>query len=297
MSTENPVVETDDTLNEVTATTELEEKTEVAAVIKPEDHIPAQEEKDIDNPSKDDELESDNIDEETQFVEIDGKEISLGDIKKGLQSTFMQSDYTKKTTEHAQFAKKEREEIALDRENLSKTKEEVSGLRDKLAVLVAEDESIDWTELKENEPEEYIRLKEKADERKEALAKVKAERETPADDPVFIEEQRQLFWESHPEWVDKNNKPTDIYKADIELLNKYAVSAGYTAEEFGKMTSSRQLNTLLKAAKFDALQEKGNEIREKRTKIPVVTKPKVKVNSSDHGVTAGSAFFPNVKSG
>lgn len=275
MSAENPVLETEDELKVVEP--DLNEITDEAAVTKTDDQVPGQDDKILDKPEviNSEELVADDEIKETQYIELDGKEISLDDVREGLNSTFRQSDYTKKTTEHAQFAKKERADLALDRENLSRANEEISINRDLLTVLVAEDESIDWAELKEDEPEEYIRLKEKADSRKEALAKVKADRETPADDPVFIEAERKKFWDAHPEWLDKDNKVTDVHKADTAIMNNYLTKSGYTSEEFSKQTSSKQLTTILKAAKYDELQEKSRKITEKRVKVPVVSKPKV----------------------
>ena len=284
MSTNNPAVEIEDQFYTESESPELETKTtDKADVTEQDDQLPGQEDEIIDNPdevkAKSEELDEAGEVEETQFVEIDGKEISLDDIREGLQSTFMQSDYTKKTTEHAQFSEKERGELALERENLSIANAEVSELRDKLTVLAGEDEAIDWAELKDEDPEEYIRLKEKADQRKDALTKVKAERETPQDDPALIESERALFWKANPDWLDKDNKTTDAFVKDTALMNAYAANAGFGSEEFSKMTSSKNLITILKAAKYDALQEKGRKIREKRLKVPVVTKPKVKADA------------------
>jgi len=282
MSTDNPEVGTEDKFYTKPEATDLNETTE-APVTLPEDQALDHEDEKLDKPSEikaeDEELAAIDEDKESQFVEIDGEEIDLNDIKQWRDNGLMQSDYTKKTTEHSQFAKKERDEIALDRENLTKANEDVSELRDKLTVLVAEDELIDMAELKEEEPEEYIKLKEKMDLRKEALAKVKAERETPVDDPDLIASEQGLLFAANPEWLDKDNETTETFKKDTALMNAYASTAGFSSEEFSKMTSSRQLMTILKAAKYDELQEKGREIREKRTKVPVVTKPKANVNA------------------
>jgi len=288
MSENNPALEIEDKFYKNSEEPDLEEVAVSTEVTETDDQLPSQDEKIIDKPDEDKpkgELESEELaatdeDEETQFVEIDGKEISLDEIRQGLQSNFMQSDYTKKTTEHSQFAKKERDEIALERENLSKANESISTMQDKLTVLVSEDESIDWAELKEDEPEEYIKLKEKADQRKEALAKVKAERETLADDPALIESERLKFWESNPDWLDDKNKTTEVFKHETALMSNYVSNAGFTSDEFSKQTDSRYLIAFLKAAKYDELQEKSRKIREKKDKIPVVTKPKVNAAQS-----------------
>ena len=283
MSANNPEVEIEDQFYTESESPELETKTtDKADVTEQDDQLPGQDDEIIDNPdevkAKSEELDESGSEEETQYIDLDGTETSLDDIRTWKNGHIMQSDYTKKTTEHAQFSEKERGELALERENLSIAKAEVSELRDKLTVLAGEDEAIDWAELKDEDPEEYIRLKEKADQRKDALSKVKADRETPQDDPALIESERALFWKANPDWLDKDNKTTDAFVKDTALMNAYAANAGFSSEEFSKMTSSKNLITILKAAKYDALQEKGRKIREKRLKVPVVTKPKVKTN-------------------
>jgi len=283
MSTENPAVETGDQFYSKPAEPDLRETTDTEGVTKAEEQSPTQEEKKIDEPgevkAEPEELKADDEEKETQYIELDGDETSLDDIRMWKNGHMMQSNYTKKTTEHAQFAKKERSEIALDRENLTIQKADITDMQDKLTVLVAEDEAIDWTELKEFDPEEYIKLKEKADLRKEALTKVKAERDTPADDPALVESERALLFKANPEWLDKENKTTETFAKDTALMNKYVSDAGFSSEEFKTMTSSRQLTTILKAAKYDELQEKGRKIREKRSEVPVVTKPKAKTQT------------------
>lgn len=293
MATDNLAIEPVNNSTEVDAN--LSNETTVDADVTQEGiQEPTQDEVTLEKPAdKAEELEGDDEVKESQFVEIDGKEIDLDDIKKWRDGHLMQSDYTKKTTEHAEFAKKERAGFVLERENLSKSKAEVSEMQDTLAVLVAEDEAIDWIELKDEDPERYIELKEKADKRKEALEKVKAERATPIDDPVMVAEEQQKFSSSNIDWFDKEGKATDTYIADMKLLQDFAVREGFTADEFKSMTKSHFMTTIMKAARYDQLQDKGRKIKEKRVKVPVVTKPKAaKANAQPK--TAGQIFFPNV---
>lgn len=267
MSTDNPLVEPADTfyntpeVTEPNAPTETEEATVLAEPeVNPEI---VSEESNADNETKD-----------ALYVEIDGEEHNLDDVKKWRDGHLMQSDYTKKTQALAEERKTFEAERDSDRENVLKSKSEVDDMRDTLAVLVAEDDEVDWAELKEDDPERYIELKEKADKRKEALAKVKAERETPADDPALIAEERGKLFAANPEWFDDDGKPTEVYSKETTLMNEYAVKAGFTADEFSQMTRAHYMTTILKAAKYDQLQEKGKKIKETREKVPVVTKPK-----------------------
>ena len=293
---DNPAVETGEQNLKAGAEAEPTKPTEEAAVTEQENQEPGQDVENLDAPvvEKAEGSEADDDGEDTLYLELDDKEYSLDEIRAMRDGHMMQSDYTKKTTEHAQFAKKERAEIATDRENLLSSQSEVSEMRDQLAVLVTEDEEIDWVELKEEDPEKYIELKEKADKRKAALEKVKAERMTPVDDPAYIQAERDKFWEANPDWRDKDGKETEAYKKDTELVSAYVAKNGFDSEEFSKMSQSKIMIAVLKAAKYDALQEKGKKIKEKRAKVPLVTKPKA-TTTGGQPKSNGSVFFPNLK--
>lgn len=238
---------------------------------------------------KSEELESDDKNKETQYLDLDGKETSLDDVRMWREGHMMQSDYTKKTTEHARQVETDNAEIKSNREELLKSQTEVSELRDQLQALVQEDEEIDWAELKVDDPDRYIELKELADKRKDAVAKIKSERDTPLDGPAFIaEEQRKLF-AANPEWLDDDKKPTDLFKAETQLMNEWASDNGYSSDDFKRLNKSHFMMTILKAAKFDKLQEKGKKIKSDREKVPVVLKPKGK--NSEQATTKEERFY------
>ena len=274
---ENPQLETANDFYKAPPTDEPIKPTDEVDVTKQESQAPEQDvEIEKDEVKAESELESTDENQESQYVEIDGKEIDLDDVRKWRDGHLMQSDYTKKTTTLAEERKTFKAERDTERENLLSSQAEVSEMKDLLSVLVEEDKAINWQELKADDPDRYIELKEKADKRKEALEKVKSERSQPVDDPAIIaDEQRKLFI-ANPDWLDDDNKPTESYTADTNLINDYAVKAGFTTEEFSQLTRAHHMITLLKAAKYDALQEKGREIKAKREKVPVVTKPKAK---------------------
>lgn len=245
-----------------------------------------------DKPAEPDGSEASGDDENTLYLEIDGKEYTLDEVKKWQSGHMMQSDYTKKTT----TLKGERETFEAERdtsrENLLKTQSEVSEMRDQLAVLIEEDEEVDWVELKDSDPDEYIRLKEKADKRKAALDKVKADRSTPNDDPAHIVTEQGKLFAANPDWLDKDNKITDVYTADTALIATYAARAGFSQEEFSQITFSHHQNTLLKAAKYDQLQEKGREIKGEREKVPLVTKPKANASGGEQQSAESIMYAP-----
>ncbi len=287
MTSENPKQETADTFYNKPATEEPLAPTE-EAVTTQENLEPEQEAKSEDKPEEiedktgdeSEELEAKDEGEESQFITLDDKEIDLEDVRKWRDGHLMQSDYTKKTTELSTERKTFETERDSERENLLQEKTEVSEMRDLLSVLVTEDEEINWVELKEDDPDRYIELKELADKRKDALEKVRIERETPADDPVMIQAEKEKLVAANPEWLDEEGNETDAYKADTKLIAEYSLKAGFSNEEFKNLTRAHHMTTILKAAKYDALQEKGREIKLKRAEVPVTTKPKAKKQTS-----------------
>lgn len=221
------------------------------------------------------EEETEDPDKVTQYLELDGKEYDLEEIKTWRDGHLMQRDYTKKTTALAEERKTFDAERTTEREQLLKAQAEVSDLRDQLKVLVDEDESVNWEELKVDDPDRYIELKEKLDKRKSALDKLKAEQSTPQDDPATLQAEQTKLFEANPHWFE-DGKPTDAFKTDTALIQEYAVKAGFKDDEFASLTRAHYLQTILKAAKFDLLQEKSREIKDKREKVPVTLKPKGK---------------------
>lgn len=212
-------------------------------------------------------------DESIQVLELDGEEYELDQVRTWKKGHMMQADYTKKTTTLAEERRTFETERESGRESLLKDQAEVSTMRDKLAVLVQEDTEIDWEDLKVSDPEEYIKLKERADKRKEALGEVQTQSVTPFDDPAYIAQEQGKLLKAMPEWVE-DNQYTETYTQDTRAIMKYATNAGFSAEEFKFMTAAHHQITLLKAAKYDQLQEEGRKIKATRETVPLVTKPK-----------------------
>ena len=233
------------------------------------------------DPDKSDELDADGDQENVQYLDLDDKEHSLDEVRTWRDGHMMQSDYTKKTQALAEERKTFKAESESERENLLKSQSEVTEMRDQLAALIEEDEEIDWVELKESDPETYIKLKETADKRKAALEKVKADRATPADDPALIATEQGKMFATNPDWVDSDNKITQVFIDDRKLMNEYAVKAGFDLEDYNRMSKSHYLNTILKAAKWEQIQEKGRKIKADRDKVTVVTRPKASDKSGD----------------
>jgi hypothetical protein len=284
MPSDNPVMEPADVFY---GTAEPEAPTgqaEEEAVTESEDQEALAEEAEIDGqPDEsevDDSEESESEDEtevaedeeqELVYLDLDGKEVDLNDVRKWRDGHLMQSDYTRKTTEVAE----ERKALQAEREEVNGLKTNLSTMTAELQAMVTEDGEVNWEELREDDPEEYIALKEKADKRKALVEKLKSEAvsQPQVSDDELVSEQQALF-KANPSWLDKDNKPTAEFENDQKLMNEYFKTHGFTQEDVGGMFRARYIETCLKAAKFDQLQGKASAIKSKAKKATLVTKPK-----------------------
>lgn len=214
-------------------------------------------------------------DKDTLYVELDGEEISLDDIRDMKKShdagKSMQADYTKKTMLLAD----DRKVFEADRDAFKSVKAKVEGWSLELEAMVAEDEAVDWKELKEDDPEQYIELKEKADKRKAKVAELKSvlpKSNVKSDDDIAVEQQRLLTL--FPKWME-DGKPTDQYEVDVKKAFEYAQGIGYTMEELNNLCDAHHWKALVDASRGGKkTDDKKAALKKKVKKAPLVTKPK-----------------------
>ena len=248
------------------------------------------------DPAKDESLELDGDEptpdaegegEELAYLELDGKEVDLEDVRRWRDGHLMQSDYTRKTTDLA----KDRDSVAAQREELTSELSELASLKAEMKALIGEDDAIDWAEMREDDPDRYIELKEKADKRKAAVAKVKAEPAAKKLTPDEIATEQQQLFDANPGWLDDKGKPTAEMEADKVLINDYWQSNGFTSEETNAMSRSRYVEACLKAARFDALQVKAKSVGKKAKEATLVTKPKASAAQKKKAVPREDLFY------
>ncbi len=220
---------------------------------------------DVETTASDSESEPTTESEESYFIELDGEEIDLDDIREWRAGHMKDADYRQKTAKVAD----ERRELEAKGDEIAQKVQEIDELRDKLKVLVMEDEQTDWEGLKDSDPQRYIEHLERNNKRKELLEQI------DIDPSVDIEAEKRKLFEANPQWVEKG-KATDAYHADMKLMGDYTRNAGYTQRDIKGMTKAHFAITVLKAAKYDQLQAKTAEVKKERKKVPVVTKPKAK---------------------
>lgn len=254
---------------------------------KPTEEVVSEAPVEADEPVEGEEVETEELEAETEeaseeesdieYHEINGKEYTAEDIEALENGNLMQSDYTKKT----QAIAKEAEALAEERSLFEADKAKVSDLAAQLEVLVAEDDEIDWGELREDDPDEYIKQKEKADSRKAKLAEVKANQNNQQQQTAMTEEDQKILIDSNPEWLTdgKQDATNKAYVDDMNMLVKYGETIGITIPDLQAMNKAGHWLAMLEAARYAQQKSKGSVLSKKVRKAPKASKPKAGNNS------------------
>lgn len=220
------------------------------------------------------EEEADEV-EDVQSVEIDGTEHNLTDIQEWKEAhdnvKLMQADCTKKWQEAADLKK--------DAETQSTKAQE---LVLELELMVGEDKELDLESYKDIEsdnydPDEYIRLKDKADKREAKLKELKANQSTqqaPLTQDELVAESND-FYSYDPAWQ-SDGKLTDAFQSDMKVAAKYLSDAGYSQKEINAVTYSHHWKTIVDASRYNAQKNKVTSIKKKVLKTPKASKPAAK---------------------
>lgn len=207
--------------------------------------------------------------EEPVYLELDGKEVDLNEVRAWRDGHLMQSDYTRKTTDLAD----QRKDFEAKDKELSAELTSVATLKTELQALIDDDSNADLDRLRESDPDEYIRLTDRATRVKEAIAKVKSKPSTPSLSSDEQMAEHEALMSANPEWLDKDGELTKQMTDDQALVEKYWKDNDFTESEISGMSRSRHVMACLKAAKFDKLQAKASALGKKAKAAPLVTKP------------------------
>ena len=271
--------------------TEEEESTEEAQ----DESLEEESEEEADESEEEEEEESEESDEEAEealyAVTVNGEEqeVSLDELMKGYSR---QSDYTRKTQaisdERRNFEalsekySAEMSQIQSERqqyaEYLSKIVEQSMGGLDKFA-------NIDWESLKASDPIEYVTRKEEFREAQEkiqgmrnehAVASQKQMAESEAMRKQMVNTEHQKLVSAVPEWGDPAKQ-----KGLASSVREFALTQGFTEEELNSLVDHRSVLVLMKAAKFDAIENADVKSKKIKNKPKVIRSGKGVTKSSD----------------
>lgn len=221
----------------------------------------------------DEQLETEEDGEESLFVEIDGKEISLDEIRESLGSKFRQSDYTRKTQELAE----ERKLVEAAKAKADEAQKQFDTRMAELeGLLVEQENSINWDELLEDDPATYLREKQKLAKKEKALEEARAvrQKELDAQRLEYLNAQVIKMKELLPEWVDDTGKFTPTMEGRIPVINQYLEAKGFSVDDVNQVTDARLWAVFEDAANYRAIKSKKPAVDKELKRAPKVLKPK-----------------------
>lgn len=211
--------------------------------------------------------------DEDLYVEYKGREINLRDVEEWEQGHLRQSDYTRKTQELSDS----RKAFDAQQQEFNAKYAEFDTKLAQLNAIIEEDtpSAEDLAEWREYEPEKLLDYQEKQARRKELLDSSKGFKPTSN---VDAQAEQAKLWQANPQWQD-NGKQTKAFTDDMTLTQNYALKNGYSNEELSGLTSAHHFQTLINAAKYEALSKSNAAIEKKVRKAPVSTRPKAQTKS------------------
>ena len=230
------------------------------------------------------EEESEESDEEVEeellyAVTVNGEEqeVTLEELTKGYSR---QSDYTRKTQEIANNRKGMETLQQQYNSEISQIQQERQQYLESLNQIISNTASgldkfvnVDWNDLKESDPLEYVTKREEFREAQEQVQAMQQEH--------YVAQQRQsqdiqkfrtkALQEEHgklvsvlPDWAEPEKQ-----KKIVSEIRSYASGQGFSDEELNSLVDHRSLLVLMKAQKYDKLQKA--DIKSKKLK----NKPRV----------------------
>lgn len=208
-------------------------------------------------------------------IDVDGFKVSLPKDKaeKLEAERLMQADYTKKTmaaADERKAAQAESQKALQERQayaqNLSRMQAQLEG------ALAAQNQNINWQQLLEQDPQQYLQQKHLWEQRQVALQHNYAEQQKIA--AIHQAEQAQRF-QHHlqsqqqellaklPEWKDESKA-----KAEKAALREYLHSQGYDEQSVNNVADAKVIVLARKAMLYDQLISKAQVATKKVATLP-----------------------------
>ena len=212
--------------------------------------------------------------DQTFTVKVDGTEVTvtLDELQKGYSRT---QDYTRKTQQIAEIRRQVESEAEAIRAERSQYAQLLGALESQ--VQQAAEPQIDWDRLYQEDPIEWVRQKEVMRENqakaqaiqfeKQRLAEI-SQQEQAQQMQAFLAQQRDELLKVLPDWKDPNKA-----KKEKELLIDFGQKAGFSADELKNIFDHRVVNVLRKAALYEQMMSKRQNIKPVTNPGPRPAKP------------------------
>lgn len=208
----------------------------------------------------------------TWTIKADGQERQLTEAQmqehasKGI-------DYTKKTME-----------LAEQRKAIEAKDAEISAKLSELASFIEQkDQSVDWDNLRDTDPSEYLRQKELQESRKAILQRESSELDAKREaqrQAAIGEQTNELYSIMGEGWKG------DVAAKDFELANKYLTSMGIAEDEINQVIDHKLWKIFFDAAKYNRLRENKGKVNKEVRSAPKSVKPGSKRNVTSQSEVA-----------
>lgn len=214
-------------------------------------------------------------------VKVNGeeKEVTLAELRNGYQ---MESDYRRKTHELAETRKafeSEREQVATELNRQYQEAQHLTGVLEQQ--LIGEFNSIDWNQLRAENPAEFAAKRQEFNERMANIQGIKQnvgfqlqrQAEEAAQKQAFelqniLQREAQKLTEVIPEFRDEA-KAKEVKGKIKTFLRDF----GFSDEEIGGIYDHRYVKILHDAMAYRELKSKGVETKNKVATAPKLAKP------------------------
>ncbi|WP_276118292.1 hypothetical protein [Pararhizobium qamdonense] len=244
----------------------------------PEDSVEQTEEHVENEPTTEDVVET----PEEQFVDIDGNQISLTEIR---NSYLRQQDYTRKTQEIAEQRKHYQENQRDINQLRTQALENLETLKQQVSIEFRMAEVPDFDFLAENDPGEYVRQKAIWEKRENAVRqlyetemhlKQKASEYEAEQHKAALQESSARFYEKYPELKDAA-KSNEVF-GDI---TQYLIDTGFSENEIRGISDHRIIDILYQNVQAQKAQKSIPAVVEKISKKPILSQKETS-RKTDH---------------
>jgi len=218
--------------------------------------------------------------EELYAVTVNGEEVAVS-LDELLSGYSRQSDYTRKTQEIASDRKdieslqqKYNSEMSTIQQERQHYMEALQGIITNSAEGLTKYSDVDWENLKETDPIEFVTKREELRQSQEKVQALQREQyqtqqrheyEAQKMRANIVQEEYGKLVEKLPEWGEE-----DKQKTIASEIRSYASTQGFTEEELNSLVDHRSLLVLMKAQKYDQLQKSNVKSKKLKNKPRVI---------------------------
>ena len=211
----------------------------------------------------------------TYTVKVDGKDVQVTQ-EELLAGYSRQADYTRKSQVLSEQRQKADSELAATQQERQRYLSQLEQFNTQADSKIDELAKTDWTQLKEEDPTEYMLKRDQYRELQENKRTVedeqnnlqlKSQQENQVKWNEELGRQQEIMVQRLPEWTDPDKGPK--LKQNIK---SFAVKKGFTEQEVSSLIDARSVDVLHKAMLYENLL--ATKISGKKAKVvPKVTRP------------------------